>query len=326
MVSITKESFAIVTIFICVIAVIALLANAAVILAYIKCKQLRKSTNYFAINLATTDICIILGPLSIWMVIMWYNYTLFVFGGDSILSQESIFSLYKFWTFIDSTLINVSVTNLAFLSLERYFAITMPLRHRVYTTPRKMQMACIATWLVSLIVMAPSFAFKSTSFQRYIHKALPALVCCLVMTLTYVLLLRKVCTKRCFDEQINVRQQRRKRRELMLSLRLSLLTVTFLICWVPLTIFSLWISCNNNQNRLTIKDYMILIPILKLLSYFHSFLNPFLYIYGRPAFARVLQGLFCCKRTHALDEIVVPSIYASNKPSKCGEVNSKARR
>ena len=325
MVFITQESFAILTAFVCVIAVIALLANAAVILAYIKCKQLRKSTNYFAINLATTDICIILGPLSIWMVIMWFNYTLFVFKGDSILSQESIFSLYKFWTFIDSTLINVSVTNLAFLSLERYFAITMPIRHRVYTTPRKMQMACTITWLASLIIMAPSFAFKSTTFQRYIHKALPALICCMVMTLTYVLLIQKVCTKRCFDEQIYARQQRKRRRELMLSLRLSLLTVTFLICWAPVTIFSLWVACNNNQNKLTLKEYMVLIPILKLLSYFHSFLNPFLYVYGRPAFAKALKGVFCCRRIRAFDAIVVPSTYASNRTVKCGQVESMAR-
>lgn len=324
MIFITHETLVIITAFICVAAFIALIANAAVLLAFIKCKQLRRPTNYFAVNLATTDICIIIGPLALWIIIIWHNYTLFVFKDGVVIPFEAIPHFYKFWTFIDSTMLNVSVTNLAFLSLERYLAVTMPIRHRVHVTPRTMRIACLATWLISLLIMAPSLAFDSMSLQRYFHKALPVMICCLIMIVSYILLLRKVCKKRCFDRHLNIGQRRKSRREVILSLRLSLLTVVFLVCWAPVTIFSFWVASNNSQENL-IQYTFVVTPILKLLSYLHSFLNPFLYIFGRPAFAKVLKSIFCCKKVHASDARTLSSSNASRRISRCTEVGAETR-
>ena len=316
MISITREAFAIITAFVCIIAFIALLANAAVILAFIRSGQLRQPSNYFAVNLAITDICIIIGPLSLWMLIVWHNYTLFVFQGGFIVPFDAVAPFYKFWTFLDATLLNVSVTNLAFLSLERYFAIVMPIRHRVHLTSRKIQLACIVTWLMSLIIMAPSLVFDPMSVKRYIHKAMPALICCLIMIVSYVLVLRKVYTKTRFNRQVNIRQQRKNRREMILSLRLSLLTVAFLVCWTPITILSFLVASHKNQINISIEISYIVTPILKLFSYAHSFLNPFLYVFGRPAFARVLKGIFCCKKLSAVDAMATSSTEFSRRVSK----------
>ena len=324
MISITHESLVIITAFISVAAFIALFANAAVLLAFIKCKQLRQPTNYFAVNLATTDICIIIGPLALWTIIIWHNYTLFIFKDGFVISLEALPHFYKFWTFIDSTTLNVSVTNLAFLSLERYLAVTMPIRHRVHITPKKMRIVCLATWLLSSLIMGPSLAFDSMSLQRYFHKALPAMICCLIMIVSYILLLIKVYKKRCFDRNLNLGQRRKSRREVVLSLRLSLLTVVFLVCWAPVTIFSIWVASNNSQENL-IPYHFVVIPILKLLSYLHSFLNPFLYIFGRPAFARVLKSIFWCKKVHASDARAISFGHASRRISRCTEVENETR-
>lgn len=64
MISVTRETFVMVTCVNCIIASVALLANGAVMLAFIKSKQLQRPTNYFAVNLAVADTCIIIGPWS----------------------------------------------------------------------------------------------------------------------------------------------------------------------------------------------------------------------------------------------------------------------
>ena len=318
-----KEVLAIVTAAICVVAFIALFANAAVIFAFAKSKQLQQPINYFAVNLAITDILIILGPLALWIVIIWHNYTLFIFKDGFLVSEEAIPHFYKFWSFIDSTLLNISVTNLAFLSLERYSAVTAPIWHRIHLTRRNMRTVCLTTWLISLAIMAPSLAFDWASLQRYFHKALPVLICCVIMMVSYILLLRQVCIKRCLDEHLSARQRRKSRREMILSLRLSLLTVAFLVCWAPGTIFAFWAAITNSQESL-MPYFFVVMPTLKFLSYFHSFLNPFLYIFGRPAFATVMKGLLGCKKVHVVDSTISRST-ASRRMSKFTEVGNDTR-
>lgn len=310
MLSISKETFIIITIIVCVMALIALVANALVILAFIKTKQLRRQANYFAINLAITDIFIIAGPLSIWILIGWHNYTLFVFRNGIIISINAIVPFYKFWTILDATLMNASVTNLACLSFERYFAIVMPFQHRIYLTKERTILMCLATWVVSLATMAPTIAYTADSTKRYIHKATPVVLCCLAIITSYIFLLRHIFTRTRNNDRI--RSRNNNRREAILSLRLSLLSIAFIICWSPITIFSFWVASHEKQIGISIEVQLVIVPILKFLSYVHSFLNPFLYIFGRPAFGEALKRLMSCNGTRDTCRLPPSSSYNRN--------------
>lgn len=312
MLSITRSGLAAVTFAICAVAFGALLANAAVLYAFIKSRQLRKPSNYFAVNLAVTDVFIIAGALALWLLIEWHNYEVLVFKSGMVVPLESLTHFYKFWTLLDSTLMNISVSNLAILSAERYFAIAKPIFHRLHFTPKRAKFTCIIIWPLSLMIMGPIGGFEIASNKKYILKAIPVSLCCLIVLISYALLLKNMCGERRLTRQgsvrqrsarkgsarqINPRQYRAKRTEFKLSLRLSLLTVVFIVCWIPVTVFSFWVAGHKNQSSISPQVlFLVLAPLLKLLSYVSVVLNPFLYVFGRPAFIRVLKKEFCCRR------------------------------
>ena len=279
------------------VSLIAIFANSCVLYAFVTSKKLQRTPcNYFAVNLALSDICIVLGPMSLWLLNVWYNYEFFVFSGDKIIPDSAETYYSSFWNLLDATLMCVSVSNLAVLSVERYLALEMPIWHRTKVTRRRTQLACLFPWIFSIIVMAPSLANENDHIKRYIHKAAPVLISCFVVILSYALLLRAVHAKRRQKSTKSNKERLRRKREISLTFRLSLLTVVFLICWVPVTIFLVWSASDRNSQSLTIKTYLILAPTLKLLSYLNSLFNPFLYIFGRPAFARILKSKLCCKQ------------------------------
>lgn len=180
-----------------------------------------------------------------WMLICWHNYNRFVFQKDSILPDDIIPPFYKSWTLLDATLMNVVVANLTCISFERYFAIAMPLLHRIHLTSGKKIIPCVATWLLSIAIIAPALAYENGSMTKYIHKAGPVLVCCIAIIASYVILLQRLHSNTRRNRQ--VWRTNNNRSEAILHLRLSLLTVVFLFCWTLITIFSFWAASHNAE-------------------------------------------------------------------------------
>ena len=289
----THSSLSIITFLICLVAVIALIANTSVLIVFFKYQQLRrKPSNYFAVNLALSDICIIIGPMSLWILNMWHNYTAFAFRKGLIIPIATLTSYNRAWHTLDAVLMNVSIANLAMLSLERYIALARPIWHRLQMSKRRTKIACLIPWLYALVVLTPLVAHKHNDFGRFIHKATPTVISCMVILISYVMLLYSVFTKTPSPSHSN--KIGKFKREVKLTLRLSLLTVAFLACWLPVTIWAFWLSNPVNFAEVTLTSYLNVSLLLKFLSYFNSFLNPFLYVFGRPAFARILKSTVCC--------------------------------
>ncbi|XP_014731536.1 PREDICTED: histamine H2 receptor [Sturnus vulgaris] len=123
-----------------ILIVITLCGNIIVCLAVTLDRRLRSLTNCFIVSLAITDL--LLGLLVL------------PFSAFYELSREWPFGsiLCNIYTSLDVMLCTASILNLFMISLDRYFAVTTPLRYCQVVTPSRVAVALVVIWTVSLMV------------------------------------------------------------------------------------------------------------------------------------------------------------------------------
>lgn len=307
------ETFTGLAIFTCIatlLAIITVLANTAVIYAFYKSFRLRKNlSNYFVINLAASDILVSVCPVPMWLFNLWHLHTLMASETYTGIMPQKYVTLYvEAFQFIDAMLINVAVCNLAFLSIERYLAIAMPIWHRANTSQNRVVTACLVAWIFAIACAGAATAFNNSDSGKLIYKAVAITIPFVVIITVYVMLVWNILlTKRgnsstvlsassCNMENRTVNTFKLGN-ETKLTFRLSLITLVFLICWLPYISWTIWCSSRSPPVNIFNTSYFYTATVsLKYLTYFNSLLNPFLYVFGRPAFSAVLKDLLCRRK------------------------------
>ncbi|XP_039934517.1 histamine H2 receptor [Hirundo rustica] len=123
-----------------ILIVVTLCGNIIVCLAVTLDRRLRSLTNCIIVSLAITDL--LLGLL--------------------VLPFSAFYELAKEWPFgsvlcniylsLDVMLCTASILNLFMISLDRYFAVTTPLRYCQVVTPSRVAVGLVVIWTVSLMV------------------------------------------------------------------------------------------------------------------------------------------------------------------------------
>ncbi|CAI5766870.1 histamine H2 receptor [Podarcis lilfordi] len=115
--------------------------NVMVCLAVYFNRRLRNLTNCFIVSLAFTDL--LLGLMVLPFSAIY-----------EVSSHEWIFSvtLCNIYISLDVMLCTASILNLFMISLDRYYAITAPLRYNTMVTPKRVAVAMFLIWVVSLMV------------------------------------------------------------------------------------------------------------------------------------------------------------------------------
>ncbi|XP_010000413.1 PREDICTED: histamine H2 receptor [Chaetura pelagica] len=120
--------------------VVTLCGNIIVCLAVTRDHRLRSLTNCIIVSLAITDLLLALLVLP--------------FSAFYELSKEWPFgsTFCNIYTSLDVMLCTASILNLFMISLDRYFAVTAPLRYNQLVTPSRVAVGLVVIWAVSLMV------------------------------------------------------------------------------------------------------------------------------------------------------------------------------
>ena len=132
---------------------VALIGNVLIIVVFFKYKPIRKSMNYFILNMAISDL---FTPLTIMPFIIAKTLSNGTFLKQLPSSRAGV--VCKLCFFLADTSFVVSIISLLMISMDRLIAVVFPLHMRLIS--RKMRVICIfMSWVVALSVLVPYLFF-----------------------------------------------------------------------------------------------------------------------------------------------------------------------
>ncbi|XP_076861917.1 histamine receptor H2a [Brachyhypopomus gauderio] len=288
--------------------VLTVFGNVLVCLAVCATRRLRSVTNCFIVSLAVTDLLlgILVLPFS----------TLYEVTEDWPLGAH----FCNIYISLDVMLSTASILNLLAISVDRYFAVTAPLRYSTLVSPWRVAISLTAIWLVSVgVSFIPIHLGWNTLDQTVQNHGDddPVRACRFELSPTYVLVdalttfyLPLVAMCWTYYRIFRIARAQAKRiittyrgsfssslpavtvialREHKATVTLAVVLGAFVICWFPYFTFFTIMGIRKEEN-IPKTAYSVVL----WLGYANSALNPFLYAAlnrdFRSAYARLLCG------------------------------------
>lgn len=270
-------------IFYVIILVLAIFGNALVVGSFIRHRHLRTFTNYFVASLAVADITVGAVSIPMWMTILL------------LAPRDRVFSQVYF--FLDSFSGTTSILHLMMISLERFFAIKYPVRHR-NTGANVYYVFLVFVWVLPATMCGVSLELKKT--ERHLNIMI-FFVAFFVIPLLVILFayggIWKVVRNRIMPQE-GQSGQRSLKRDMRVIVTIALVILFFVIAWLPFFIVNVvTIYCPTCK---TFNPHLIL--FMKFMHYSNSAVNPVVYAVKIPEFRRAFRQLvgLCLCRTENL--------------------------
>ncbi|XP_015750548.1 PREDICTED: orexin receptor type 2-like [Acropora digitifera] len=149
----SREEKAILLPFYCISLLVALIGNVLIIVVFYKYKPIRKSINYFVLNMAISDL---FTPLTIMPFYIAKTLSNGAFLNQLPSSRAGV--VCKFCFFLTDTSIVVSIISLLMISMDRLIAVVFPLQIKLISM--RVRVICIfMSWVVALSVHVPYLFF-----------------------------------------------------------------------------------------------------------------------------------------------------------------------
>jgi len=260
-----------------ILIILTLFGNGLVIAAFYVFKRIRKSvTNWFILSLAISDMMVAFITEPIWLA---GEITTWMYPPEI---NVPTFSLV--WTMIDIVCAISSISNLMFISIDRYFAIKHPLIHHTQMTTGKCKWIIVLSWLHAV---GTSCLFLIEKRWKYLVIFVFAFLIPLVVILfCYGGILHVVVTR----SRLTHLHGRRLAAEYKTAKSLGVVTGAFVICWLPFFLTSLaYHYCDSCQRDII--SIPAITSAVKWLHYLNSCLNPIIYAFLNPTFKLAFRNL-----------------------------------
>lgn len=185
------------------------------------------------------------------------------------------------------------------ISLDRYIAITRPIKYRVTLSWQRCLKISILMWIVSIVsgLVVTYYPFKSISFMVYNYVMLVTGIIVMIIVFTRVFRFLKQ-HEQIYREQLrrasiastSHRYNTEKRVTIVLLIVLSIFMVTYTpaLAMLNITQFCFECSCHLRFNLYVIR-YILLVS--------NSAINPFVYAIRIKEFRNSIKALFVCDST-----------------------------
>lgn len=252
------------------LAVLIITGNSLVIAAYRKNTRLQTRTNVFIVSLAMSDLLVGGISVPIWTYLTFVNY------------EQDLDGFFEFFVNFDRVSALASIFHLTAISLERYMAISRPFDHGMLSF-RFYKYMVITAWITAgamtiLSVFSKLFAF--TAVSTVIVFTFGFLLQAVLMLTVYVRIFRTA--RALIDRTPNSRTEEsirnRVREERKVALTVSVVTILFLLAWLPFFVMSMLgqfcMHCfPEGDARNT------LVTFAKWMHYTNSGVNPLVYAF-----------------------------------------------
>lgn len=288
----------------------AICGNLLVCLAIFLNHRLRKTTNYFIFSLAISDFLTasFSMPFDVKALLQPFGWKIGEFACNS-------------WAFIYLIAAPTSILNLTAVSIDRYQAISAPLRYYDKMRPRRAFAIIAGIWLYSLtftVVGMVGWPFYEHSvidgmcyfnihpYYSVVSSAVNFIVPTIVMCVVYFKIYRiasehahrivqqEVTTSvaSCSNEDSGniTSEKKRIKRGVKAAKTIAIIVSAFLLCWMPMTLMSTISSLC--EDCIPANVYPGVFNSLLVLAYLNSALNPILYSFLNREFREAFIKLF----------------------------------
>uniref|UniRef100_A0A3B4UKZ6 Histamine H2 receptor n=1 Tax=Seriola dumerili TaxID=41447 RepID=A0A3B4UKZ6_SERDU len=287
--------------------------NVLVCLAVCASRRLRCLTNCFIVSLAVTDL--LLGLL--------------VLPFSALLQLNDEWPLgpafCNFYISMDVMLCTASILTLLAISVDRYLAVTMPLRYASLVLPWKVAVAMVSVWTVSVAVSflpiqmgwntvngtvqnhgpwAPERKCRFELNRPYVltDSLLTFYLPLMAMCWTYLQILR--IAREQAKRIVSARPTSVALREHKATVTLAAVIGAFVVCWLPYFILFTVLGLKEHPDPSIVPEF----PIVLWLGYANSALNPILYGALNRDFRSAYTHLLRCRCPTYLQRSRQPSL------------------
>lgn len=292
-----------------VVIVAAVCGNLLVCAAILLNKRLRKTTNYFIFSLAISDLMTAL--FSMPFDVDAFAYPFQWSGGEF---------LCNFWAFMYLIAAPTSILNLMAVSMDRYLAISSPLKYYTVMKPKVALLFITIIWLYSLtfttvgMVRWPYYDssvidglcyFNISPYYSVVSSAvnflLPTMIMCVIYFKIYQIasahahriakqeVPTSIASNSNEDSATITSEKKRIKRNIKAAKTIAIIVSTFLLCWIPLTLTS---TVGSLCRECLVVNAAELWPVLMVLAYINSAMNPILYSFFNQQFRESFKKLF----------------------------------
>ena len=256
--------------------VLIVVGNLFVIILFAAYKGLRKKSLLLVINMSFADLMLGALTLPIYIYINGAFFWMFWSGSDPL-------SLYIFYEFVDTTFLQASLISATFISVERFYAIYWPFKHKTLSM-RAYRIVITVVWTLALLFAAVYTALRnliSSKHAMYVSNSY-------ILILLFITFGCNISIWRKFQRESVApsQQQNRAAQNKRLTKTLLFVSVLALLSWIPLVIMNFLIFVFHVPIPWRFYD------LVNVVNYSNSFVNPVVYALRIREFKQALA--LCC--------------------------------